>query len=162
VVHKIPKSQAEKTGGLGSPKRPRGGPYVRLRSKIKNELYPLIRFIIFGLVAVVIDLVTLNVSVGLGMHPSWAKITGYVLALSFTLKFVSPIVFRSVNTPFQVFVTTLVYLSTGVVNVVIFSIVFGLSSNLNIAFFAGTVSSASLNYVALRLLTKKHVSLDKQ
>ena len=112
--------------------------------------------------AVVIDLVTLNVSVGLGMHPSWAKITGYVLALSFTLKFVSPIVFRSVNTPFQVFVTTLVYLSTGVVNVGIFSIVFGLSSNLNIAFLAGTVSSASLNYVALRLLTNKQASLEER
>jgi len=162
VVHKVPKPKAEKTEGLGRPKRRQGRPCVRLRSQIRNELYPLIRFIIFGLVAVVIDLVTLNVSVGLGMHPSWAKITGYVLALSFTLKFLSPIVFRRVNTPFQVFVATLLYLSTGVVNVLIFSIVFGHSSNLNIAFFAGTVSSASLNYVALRLLTKKHVSLDKE
>jgi len=158
-VPKISKPRAQRPETGDAKKRRWGLSVGRLRSRIKNELYPLIRFIAFGLVAVILDLVTLNVSVSLGMPPTWAKIAGYVLALSFTLKFVSPIVFRSTNTPFRVFVTSLIYLSTGVINVLTFTIILGVTSNLNVAFLAGTVASASLNYAALRALTNAGPSI---
>jgi putative flippase GtrA len=120
--------------------------------RLGAEASKLVRFIGFGLFAALLDLLTLNALLALGFSPSWAKLIGYLVALSFTLTFVSPFVFRRIHSLSRLLKTSVVYISTGAINVWTFSIILDVTASINWAFLIGTATSASLNFIALRVI----------
>jgi putative flippase GtrA len=147
--------QAAKQAMRALPKNLFGLLINALRTRAKSDLYPILRFITFGLIAVVLDLVTFSAFLAVGLTPNFAKAAGYSVALAFTLKYLLPGVFRSTNNPARFFGAMFIYLSTGVMNVTTFSLVAGATSALAIAFLAGTAVSASVNYFSIKILITK-------
>lgn len=123
-----------------------------------GELARVTRFIAFGLVGTTVDFVSFISLTILGLQPEIAKAFAYLAAISFTTLFISKFVFRVTVTLGRRVKTLLLYVLTGTLNVLAFSVMLFLGLSQNLAFLSATILAASVNYFAVRSLSlvQKH------
>lgn len=108
------------------------------------------RFAAFGLMAVALDGFVFFTLLLLGVTPEWAKATGFLCAVVFSLRFLIPQVFSQDNTVTRLTLMTIIYGATGVLNVAIFGTAMTLGVTESAAFILATAASASLNFILLK------------
>ena len=116
---------------------------------MKTELWRIIKFLFFGLLAVAIDYLTMSGVTSLSVNETVAKAIGYLAALAFTILFIQRVVFRDgLRLKPQLILT--VYLISGFINVMAFNFLANKFVPIDVSFLAATGISATLNYSALR------------
>lgn len=121
---------------------------------MKIEIHRILRFLLFGLLAVGIDYLTMTATMSTNIDQIIAKILGYVAALGFTILLVGRFVFQEKSRVKPVFVGSL-YLISGTANVLLFAFLRNDGLQTELAFLAATGLSAFLNYSALRFLISR-------
>lgn len=121
---------------------------------MKVEIHRLLRFLLFGLLAVGIDYSTTIAAMSNNIDPIIAKVLGYLAALGFTILFVGRFVFREKSRVKPVFVGSS-YLISGTANVLFFTFLRNEGMQTELAFLAATSLSAFLNYSALRFFISR-------
>lgn len=127
---------------------------MKIRSDQQGpELTRVTRFIAFGLAGTTIDYMSFISVMAVGLEPELAKAFGYLVAISFTTLFISRFVFRVKVTPKKRLKTLALYLLTGVLNVLAFSVMLELQLDQNLAFLLATILAASANYFFVKALS---------
>jgi putative flippase GtrA len=127
---------------------------MKIRSNLKGtELARLARFVAFGLAGTTVDYLSFISVMSVGLEPELAKAFGYLVAISFTTLFISRFVFKAKVTPKKRLKTLVLYLFTGVLNVLAFSVMLNLQLDQNLAFLLATTLAASVNYFFVRALS---------
>ena len=120
-----------------------------------TELQQVIRFGLFGLLAVAIDYLTMSGAAYIDLDQVVAKSFGYLAALTFTVLFLGRVVFENSPKVRPGLVASL-YLLSGTVNVLTFAFLTRIiEAETQISFLAATGVSATINYTALRLITSR-------
>lgn len=127
---------------------------MKIRSDLnRTELGRLARFVAFGLAGTTVDYLSFISAMSLGLEPELAKGFGYLVAISFTTLFISRFVFKAKMTPKSRLKTLVLYLFTGTLNVLAFSVMLNLQLDQNLAFLLATTLAASVNYFFVRSLS---------
>jgi putative flippase GtrA len=117
------------------------------------ELARLARFIVFGVAGTAVDYLSFISVMTVGLEPELAKAFGYLVAITFTTLFISRFVFKAKVTPKNRLKTLVLYLCTGILNVLAFSMMHKLQLDQNLAFLFATTLAASVNYFFVRALS---------
>lgn len=126
-------------------------PLTRFR-RFAPSLRESLRFLLFGIVALSIDVGVFFFLASVGSPLAIAKSAGYLSALAFTLLFLLPRVFSEPNTLLRSIVVLAVYMLTGALNVLIFEISILTGFAIVIAYSVATIASASLNLFSVRVI----------
>lgn len=119
------------------------------------DLKRVLRFALFGLLGTLVDFATFQFLIFSGVEPPTSKAASYLVALAFTVLFISRFVFRVHSASTRRVQIFFLYLATGFLNVLVFSVLSQITLGLNPAFFIATLMSAAVNYWALKALTQK-------
>ena len=122
---------------------------------MRTELQQVIRFGLFGLLAVAIDYLTMSGAAYIDVDQVVAKSFGYLAALTFTVLFLGQVVFEN-NPKVRTGLVASLYLLSGTANVITFAFLTGIiEAETQVSFLAATGVSTTINYTALRFLISR-------
>ena len=121
---------------------------------MKIEMQRIFRFVLFGMISVAVDYLTMMGAMALNCNQVISKILGFLAALAFVIIFVGRVVFPE-RTSVRPQLVGGLYLLSGTINVLLFAELTKIEIGTDIAFLAATGVSAGLNYSALRFFISR-------